>query len=50
MSMLGGLRALPTLENLSIENADRRQRKNPFVDSPKNFHIDNARMQIRATH
>jgi hypothetical protein len=35
--------------NLSIENVDSRQRKNPFVDSPKNFHIDNARTRIRVT-
>jgi hypothetical protein len=27
-------------EKASIENVDRCQRKNPFVHSPKNFHIE----------
>jgi hypothetical protein len=28
--------------NASIEKSDRRQRKNPFVHSPKNFHIEDG--------
>jgi hypothetical protein len=33
-------------ENLSIEIFDRRQRKNPFVVWPENFHIDIARTRF----
>jgi hypothetical protein len=35
----GGLLHLKRAANASIENFDRRQRKIPFVHSPKNFHI-----------
>jgi hypothetical protein len=31
---------------VSIENVDRRQRKNLVVVSSKNFHIDNARTRF----
>jgi hypothetical protein len=33
-------------KNLSIEIFDRRQRKNAFVDSAENFHIDTARTRF----
>jgi hypothetical protein len=33
-------------KNLSIEIFDSRQRKNPFVDSSENFHIDTARTRF----
>jgi hypothetical protein len=36
---IGGSYAFDNAANASIEKSDRRQRKNPFVHSPKNFHI-----------
>jgi len=33
-------------KNLSIEIFDSRQRKNAFVDSAENFHIDTARTRF----
>jgi hypothetical protein len=38
MSIVGSY-GVEKAANASIEKSDRRQRKNPFVHSPKNFHI-----------
>ena len=46
MSIASTLHSLAMLENVSIENVDRRQRKNTFGNSRKNFHIDSARTRF----